>query len=162
VVAACGAVLILLGILSFLVQILVSIRRREALRDRSGDPWGGRTLEWSTASPPPDYNFAFTPVVHDNDAWWDMKQRGFQRPVAGFNAILMPRNTGAGFILASLCGIFGFAIIWHIWWLAALSFLAVIAFAIAHTFNYEREFRIPAQEVGRVEDGRTRLLSAPG
>jgi cytochrome o ubiquinol oxidase subunit 1 len=162
VVAACGAVLILFGILSFLMQIFVSVRRREALRDRSGDPWGGRTLEWSTASPPPDYNFAFTPVVHDNDAWWDMKQRGFKRPVAGFNAILMPRNTGAGFILAALCGVFGFAIIWHIYWLAALSFFAVIGTAIAHTFNYEREFRIPAQEVGRVEDGRTRLLSAPG
>jgi cytochrome o ubiquinol oxidase subunit I len=127
VIAAIGAVLVLFGIVSFLVQIYVSIRRRETLRDLSGDPWGGRTLEWSTASPPPDYNFAFTPIVHDNDAWWDMKQRGFVRPVAGFNAITMPRNTGAGFILAALCGVFGFAMIWHIWWLAALGFVTVLA-----------------------------------
>jgi len=160
VIAAIGAVLILLGILCFLIQIAVSIRRREALRDRSGDPWGGRTLEWSTASPPPDYNFAFTPVVHDNDAWWDMKQRGFVRPVSGFNAIQMPRNTGAGFILATLCGVFGFAMIWHIWWLAVLAFLTVLSAAIFHTFNYQRDFQIPANEVEHVEHGRTRLLGS--
>src|SRR5450756_1295084 len=83
-IAACGAFLILLGILAFLVQLVVSFRRRESLRDTTGDPWDGRTLEWSTASPPPAYNFAFTPVVHDHDAWWDMKQRGYMRPTAGF------------------------------------------------------------------------------
>jgi cytochrome o ubiquinol oxidase subunit 1 len=160
VVAAAGAVLILLGIVSFLIQIYLSIRRREALRDRTGDPWGGRTLEWSTASPPPEYNFAFTPLVHDNDAWWDMKHRGFRRPVAGFNAIHMPRNTGAGFILAALSGIFGFATIWHIWWLAALGLVAVLAVAIAHTFDYQRDFQIPANEVERTEGERTRLLGA--
>ncbi len=76
--------LILFGIICFLVQIAVSIAKREALRDVTGDPWDGRTLEWSTSSPPPAYNFAFTPVIHDNDAWWDMKQRGYRRPLAGF------------------------------------------------------------------------------
>ena len=98
--------------------------------------------------------------MHDNDAWWDMKHRGFRRPVAGFNAILMPRNTGAGFILAALSAIFGFAMIWHIWWLAALGLVAVLAVAIAHTFNYQRDFQIPANEVERTEAGRTRLLAA--
>jgi cytochrome o ubiquinol oxidase subunit 1 len=81
-IAAFGAALIFLGILAFLVQIFVSIRRRESLRDHSGDIWGGRTLEWSTSSPPPDYNFAFTPLVHDLDAWADMKQRGDLRRVS--------------------------------------------------------------------------------
>src|SRR6202051_830327 len=95
-IAAFGALLILCGILSFLIQIYVSIRDREALRDVTGDPWDGRTLEWSTSSPPPVYNFAFTPVVHDNDAWWDMKQRGYERPLQGFKPIHMPSNTGAG------------------------------------------------------------------
>src|SRR6202049_1272292 len=94
VIAAFGAILILFGIASFLMQIYVSIRDREALRDVTGDPWNGRTLEWSTSSPPPVYNFAFTPVVHDNDAWWDMKQRGYTRPLQGFKPIHMPSNTG--------------------------------------------------------------------
>ena len=99
-IAAFGAFLIALGIVSFLIQICVSILKREALRDLTGDPWDGRTLEWSTASPPPAYNFAFTPVIHDNDTWWDMKRRGYQRPLLGFRPIHMPRNTGAGIILA--------------------------------------------------------------
>src|SRR4051812_28783098 len=83
VIAAFGALLVALGILSFLIQIGVSILRREALRDLTSDPWNGRTLEWATASPPPAYNFAFTPVIHDNDSWWDMKKRSYRRPLQG-------------------------------------------------------------------------------
>ena len=95
-------VTIALGIAAFLVQLVVSYLRREQLRDVTGDPWGARTLEWSTASPPPDYNFAFTPVVHDNDAWHDMKRRGAQRPTSGFKPIHMPKNTAAGIVIAGL------------------------------------------------------------
>ncbi|MEB0015234.1 cytochrome o ubiquinol oxidase subunit I, partial [Glaciimonas sp. Cout2] len=78
-IAAFGAVLIALGIASFIIQLFVSYQRRATLRDFTGDPWGGRTLEWSTSSPPPAYNFAFTPMVHDNDAWADMKANGYVR-----------------------------------------------------------------------------------
>ena len=99
-VAAFGALLIALGIASFLIQLVVSYRRRDALRDDTGDPWDGRTLEWSTSSPPPVYNFAFTPRVHDQDAWWQMKQHGYQRPTSGFIPIHMPKNTWAGIVLA--------------------------------------------------------------
>lgn len=159
VIAAFGAFLILLGILSFLVQIYVSVRDRERLRDVTGDPWNARTLEWSTSSPPPAYNFAFTPLVHDNDAWWDMKKRGYERPLSGYNPIHMPSNTGAGIILAGICTVFGFAMIWHIWWLAALSFVALIATAIGHTFNYDRSFNFPRDQVMEIESVRTDLLS---
>jgi cytochrome o ubiquinol oxidase subunit 1 len=158
VVAAVGAVLIALGILCFLIQIGVSILRREQLRDVTGDPWSGRTLEWSTSSPPPAYNFAFTPIAHDLDAWADMKKRGYQRPLTGYRPIHMPKNTGAGVIIAGLATICGFALIWYIWWLAALSFVAVLAAVIIHTFNYDRDFHIPADEVVREEDARTQLL----
>jgi cytochrome o ubiquinol oxidase subunit 1 len=158
VVAAVGAVLIALGIACFLIQIVVSILRREQLRDTTGDPWDGRTLEWSTSSPPPAYNFAFTPIVHDLDAWADMKKRGYQRPLAGYRPIHMPRNTGAGIIIAGLATLCGFALIWYIWWLAALSFIAVVATAIIHSFNYDRDFHIPADEVVQAEDARTQLL----
>ncbi|MDR3408252.1 MAG: cytochrome o ubiquinol oxidase subunit I [Methylovirgula sp.] len=160
VVAAFGAVLILFGILSFIVQIAVSIKNREKLRDLTGDPWNGRTLEWSTSSPPPAYNFAFTPVVHDIDAWWDMKQHGYVRPLTGFKPIHMPKNTPVGLILAVLATAFGFGMIWHIWWLAIGGFAAAIATGIAHTFNYHRDYYIPADEVLRKETERTRLLSA--
>ena len=158
VIAAIGAVIILGGILAFIVQIVVSIRNREALRDTTGDPWGGRTLEWSTSSPPPAYNFAFTPVVHQLDAWWDMKNRGYERPTTGFIPIHMPANTGAGVILAGISTVLGFALIWHIWWLAIVSFVALVGGAIAHTFNFKRDYYIPAEEVVRVEDARTQAL----
>jgi cytochrome o ubiquinol oxidase subunit 1 len=158
VIAALGAVIILGGIVAFIIQIVVSIRNREALRDETGDPWGGRTLEWSTSSPPPAYNFAFTPVVHQLDAWRDMKARGYERPTTGYIPIHMPANTGAGVILAGISTVLGFALIWHIWWLAALSFVALVATAIAHTFNFKRDYYIPAEEVVRVEDARTEAL----
>jgi cytochrome o ubiquinol oxidase subunit 1 len=159
VIAGLGAAIIAAGIGAFLIQIYVSIRKRHELRDLTGDPWHGRTLEWSTSSPPPEYNFAFTPLVHDGDAWWDMKERGYQRPTTEFKAIVMPRNTGAGFILAALSAVMGFALIWHIWWLAALSFGSLLVVAIVHTFNYDREYRIPAEQVLRTETARSQLLA---
>jgi len=162
VIAAFGAVLIAVGIAAFLIQIFVSIRKREALTDPTGDPWDGRTLEWSTSSPPPAYNFAFTPVVRDNDAWWDMKKAGYIRPLSGFKPIHMPSNTGTGIILAAFSVAFGFGMIWYIWWLAALSFVCLIATAIGHTFNYHRDFHIPAAEVTQTEEVRTALLAAQG
>jgi cytochrome o ubiquinol oxidase subunit 1 len=158
VIAAFGAFLILLGILSFLVQIYVSFRDRERLRDVTGDPWDARTLEWSTSSPPPFYNFAFTPVIHDNDAWWDMKRRGYQRPLEGYKPIHMPSNTSTGIILAGISVVFGFAMIWYIWWLAAVSFVALIGTAIGHTFNYDRSFSVPRDQVTKIESARTELL----
>ena len=158
VIAAIGAALIACGIASQIVMFVVSIRNRDKLRDLSGDPWGGRTLEWSTSSPPPDYNFAFTPVVHDSDAWWDMKNRGFDRPLKGYKPIHMPKNTAAGAILAALNLIFGLAMVWYVWWLAILSFVAIFVVAIAHTFNYNRDYYIPADVVSRTEGQRTREL----
>jgi len=154
-IAAFGAVLIAVGIAAFLICIYVSFRKREQLRDVTGDPWDGRTLEWSTSSPPPAYNFAFTPVVHDTDAWWDMKQRGFTRMRDGFLAVHMPKNTPAGLVLAVLSTVVGFAMIWHVWWLAIAAFLAVVAYAIWHTFNYDRDYHIPAEEVAATEHART-------
>ncbi|MBN9009681.1 MAG: cytochrome o ubiquinol oxidase subunit I, partial [Rhizobiales bacterium] len=146
--------------LSFLVQVAVSIKNREKLRDTTGDPWNARSLEWATSSPPPDYNFAFTPVVHDVDAWWDMKQHGYTRPLAGFRPIHMPKNTGTGVFIAALSVILGFALVWYIWWLAALSFVAILAVAIGHTFDYRRSYDIPAAEIARAEEARTRLIVA--
>jgi cytochrome o ubiquinol oxidase subunit 1 len=162
VIAAFGAVLIACGIAAFLVQIFVSIRKRAELVDVTGDPWDGRTLEWSTSSPPPAYNFAFTPVIRDNDAWWDMKKAGYKRPLSGFKPIHMPSNTGTGVVLALFSVALGFGLIWYMWWLAALSFIGLIATAIGHTFNYHRDFDIPAAEVTQTEEARTTLLAVEG
>ena len=160
VVAAIGAGLIAIGIGAMIVQFAVSIKNREKLRDVTGDPWEGRTLEWSTSSPPPDYNFAFTPVVHGLDAWWEMKARGFQRPLQGYKPIHMPKNTATGVILGVISIAFSFAMIWYIWWLAALALVATFVVAIGHTFNYNRDYYIPAETVRRTEEQRTEALAA--
>jgi len=159
-IAALGAVLIALGIGSFIIQLVVSYLRRDQLRDNTGDPWGARTLEWSTSSPPPDYNFAFTPRVHDNDAWADMKANGYTRPKDGFVPIHMPKNTGAGFIIAALSAVVGFAMIWQMWLVAVVGFVGLMAAIITHTFNYKRDYYISADDVVLTEAKRTRLLDS--
>jgi cytochrome o ubiquinol oxidase subunit 1 len=151
VIAGIGALIILVGILAFVIQIAVSIINREKLRDTTGDPWNGRTLEWAMPSPPPFYNFAFTPVVHDHDAWYDMKARGARAPTTGYLPIHMPRNTGAGLIISALAMVLGFAMIWYMWWLAMAAFVALLVVSIAHTFNYNRDYFVTPDEVSRAE-----------
>ncbi|SHG62267.1 cytochrome o ubiquinol oxidase subunit I [Massilia sp. CF038] len=160
VVAAIGAVLVALGIASMLIQFVVSYRNRAALRDVTGDPWNGRTLEWSTSSPPPDYNFAFTPQVYDNDTWADMKANAYARPRENFMPIHMPKNTGAGFVIAMLSGLVGFALIWHMWLIAGVGAVALLAAIIVHTFNYKRDYFIPAEQVARTEHSRSLMLDS--
>ena len=160
VIAAIGAVFVAIGIASMIMQFVVSYLRREQNRDVTGDPWNGRTLEWSTSSPPPDYNFAFTPRVYDNDTWADMKALGYQRPRTGFVDIHMPKNTGAGFIISALSFLVGFAIVWQIWWLAAVGLVAVVGAIIVHTFNYKRDYYIPAADVIRTENARSLLIDS--
>ncbi len=159
VIAAFGAFLIALGIASFVIQLVVSFLKRDQLRDLTGDPWDGRTLEWATSSPPPEYNFAFTPVVHDHDSWYDMKKRGYVRPLEGFKPIHMPKNTGTGVILSALSVALAFGLIWYMWWLAALSFIGIIVVSIAHTFNYKRDYYIPVDTVIATENARTKQLA---
>jgi len=159
-IAAFGAVLIACGIGSFLIQLWVSYKRREELRDVTGDPWHGRTLEWSTSSPPPAYNFAFTPIIHEADAWWDMKERNQRRRTEGYLPIHMPKNTSAGVYLAAFAFVVGFAMIWHMFLIAGIAFLGLLVTAIGHTFNYKRDFHIPADEVARTETARTEELAA--
>jgi len=162
IVAAFGALLIAGGIACMLMQFYVSVRDRERLKDVTGDPWNARSLEWSTSSPPPHYNFAFTPIVHDLDAWWDMKARGSERPVGDYHPIHMPKNTGTGIIIAGFAVAFGFGMIWYMWWLAVIGFIGMIATAIFHTFNYDRDYYIPVEEVEASEDAHTRQLAVRG
>ncbi|MEM9341622.1 MAG: cytochrome o ubiquinol oxidase subunit I [Pseudomonadota bacterium] len=152
ILAAVGVGMIAIGVLAFIVQIVVSIRNRKALAV-DGDPWDGRTLEWATTSPPPHYNFAFSPRVYALDAWHHMKANGAKAPKDGFIPIHMPYNTASGIVIAGFMTVMGFALVWHIWWLAALGFAASLVWGIGHTFNYDRDYYIPADEVRRSETG---------
>jgi cytochrome o ubiquinol oxidase subunit 1 len=159
VIAAGGAAVILIGILFQMIQLAVSIRERHANRDLTGDPWNGRTLEWATSSPPAVYNFARTPVVHDIDAFMDMKEKGVAyRQPDRYHDIQMPKNTPGGLIIGVLAFVFGFAMVWYIWWLAILSALGMLFAVIERASDDNAEYIISAAEVERIENKRYRQL----
>jgi cytochrome o ubiquinol oxidase subunit I len=154
-IAAGGAVIILAGIILQIAQLAVSIRRREELRDVTGDPWNGRSLEWATASPPPAFNFAVPPRVEGRDAYWAMKQRARQQgrlsAEPAYTDIEMPRNSATGFICAFFATFMGFALIWHIWWLVALAALGAYATFVVFAWRDRVEYTIPAAVVARID-----------
>ncbi|MFP1858036.1 cytochrome o ubiquinol oxidase subunit I [Lonsdalea quercina] len=163
-VASAGAALIALGILCQLIQFVVSIRDREQNRDLTGDPWDARTLEWATSSPAPFYNFAVVPQVHDRDAFWEEKEKGeaYRRPNGGYEEIHMPKNTAAGLVISAFALVFGFAMIWYIWWLAAVGSVGMIATWIVHSFNQDVDYYVPVEEIERIENANFEKLSKAG
>jgi cytochrome o ubiquinol oxidase subunit 1 len=154
-IAAVGAVIILAGIVLQIVQLVVSIRNRASLRDLTGDPWDGRSLEWATASPPPEFNFAVLPKVEGEDAYWNVKQRARKqlrlRDEPDYEDVEMPRNSPTGFICAFFATVMGFALIWHIWWMVAVAFVGAFATFVVFAWRDRVEFVIPAAEVARID-----------
>ncbi|RMV94627.1 cytochrome o ubiquinol oxidase subunit I [Pseudomonas caricapapayae] len=162
-VALFGAVLIAMGIASQLIQLFVSIRDRDNNRDLTGDPWNGHTLEWSTSSPPPFYNFAELPKADDIDPFTDAKRAGTAYKVpARYSAIHMPNNTATGLYMGMLLTVFGFAFIWHIWWLVGASLVATIAVFVAHAVRDDQGYMVPAEDVARIEGEHHKVLAADG
>ena len=161
IVAAAGLAVILIGVFCQMVQLVVSIRQRHATRDLTGDPWDGRTLEWAMSSPPAVYNFAKTPVVDDIDAFMDMKEKGtvYQKPNR-YHDIHMPQNSGKGFVMGALTFLFGFAMVWYIWWLAILCGLGLLVTVIGRASDDDTDYLIPAAEVEENEKQRYRQLTA--
>ena len=156
-VAMGGAVVIFCGILCQIAQLYVSIRTRERRRDLTGDPWNGRTLEWATSSPPPAYNFATLPQVETIDAFWDMKRKGLRRVETTYQSIKMPRNTPTGIVIAFFAVVTGFALIWHIWWMAILGLLAAAVTLLVFGWSDDREHEVPVAEIEKREGARLGL-----
>jgi cytochrome o ubiquinol oxidase subunit 1 len=155
--ALAGALLILIGIACMVVQLVVSIRTRDQRRDLTGDPWDGRSLEWSMGSPPPEFNFAILPDVTDEEPYWGVKQAAREhqqvmRPVPEYEDIEMPRNSGAGFICAFFAVIMGFSLIWHVWWLLGLGFVGAYATVVVFSWRDVSEKVIPAEEVAKADE----------
>ncbi len=154
-VAAAGAVIIFAGIVLQILQLVVSIRRREALRDLTGDPWNGRSLEWATASPPPAFNFAVLPEIIGEEPYWSMKRQALEQAGMGeepaYADIEMPKNSPTGFVCAFFASIMGFALIWHIWWMVMAAALGAFATFVVFAWRDEAEYVVPADEAARID-----------
>jgi len=142
------------GVITQIIQLVVSIKERKKHLDKTGDPWNARGLEWSTSSPPPFYNFALIPTVTSRDAFWQMKQK-HSSPKRLYKDIHMPKNTPMGIYIAGAAFVFGFAIVWQILWLSLLAALCVIALIIKLSCNEETEYVLPAAKVAKMEKLRT-------
>lgn len=159
IAAAVGALLIFIGVCFQIYQLVYSVIHREKLRDKTGDVWNGRTLEWSIASPAPAYNFAFIPKVSDLDPFWEHKVQAKRNDSSimtdpeklQYNDIHMPKDTLTGFVAAVFAGIFGFAMVWHMWIPAVIGFVGAIATVVHKTFNLETEYVIKAAQVKATE-----------
>ncbi len=154
-IAGAGALIILSAICVQLYQIFASIRDRKQNRDVTGDPWNARTLEWMTASPPPFYNFAVLPTVHDRDEFHYQKENGlaYQIPER-YKKIHMPKNTWAGIVIAGFSLIMGFAMVWHIWWMAIVGAVGMLVSYIVYTFERNKDYFVPVETVEKIENKR--------
>jgi len=154
IVAGVGVMIIGLGIALQLLQLGVSIWQRKKNIDTTGDPWNGRTLEWSVPSPAPFYNFAIIPAVSERDPWWETKQKvaaGERTIKREYVDIELPKNTNSGLIIAGFAFLIGFGLVWHMWWLAGLGAVGVIVATIIRTTNDDTEYIISARELERMD-----------
>jgi cytochrome o ubiquinol oxidase subunit 1 len=151
IVASIGAFLILIGVLFQAAQLYKSIKERNENKDTTGDPWNGRALEWSTASPPPFYNFAHLPEVHSRDAFWELKKSKKDIVKRKYEDIHMPKNSMVGVNIGILSCVMGFALVWHIFWLAAITFIGILIALIARLFVKETDYYVKAEEVEQIE-----------
>ncbi len=154
-VSVVGVAILVLGVIAQVIQLVVSIRQREKLRDITGDPWDGRSLEWATPSPPPFFNFAVMPNVEGEEAYWGIKLRAVESqqlsPEPDYEPIEMPVNSPVGIYTAFFATIFGFAMIWYIWWLAIVALVAAFIGFVVFAWRDVHEFEVSADEVARVD-----------
>jgi len=152
IVAGIGVCFIALGVACQVLQLVVSIKNRHANRDKTGDPWNGRTLEWATSSPPPHFNFARLPDGSQRDAWWAAKKAKTAVAYGPYESITLPKNTPLPLFIAAAAFAGGFGLIWHMYWLAAAGLLALVTCLIVRTSAEDNDYRIPAAELKKLEN----------
>ncbi len=152
IISVVGFCIITCGVVFQILQIIVSIKQRKQNLDKTGDPWNGRTLEWSTPSPVPFYNFAVIPQITSGDAFWEMKRNKKPKEKIKYEDIHLPKNTAMGIYISVFVFLMGFAFVWHIYWLALLGIIGAIACVIIRTFDEDTEYVLTAAEVEKIEE----------
>jgi cytochrome o ubiquinol oxidase subunit 1 len=162
--ALLGVGITVIGVVCQVIMLVWSIIKRDELRDVTGDPWDGRSLEWSTPSPAPFFNYAVMPNVEGEEAYWAIKQRAIETqqlsPLPKYEAIEMPMNSSVGVITAFFATVTGFALIWHIWWMAGLGLLGAFIGFVVFAWRDVHEYEVPAEVVERVDQARREARAA--
>ncbi|CAH0120828.1 Quinol oxidase subunit 1 [Paenibacillus sp. CECT 9249] len=152
-VSTIGAALMGLAFLFQVWQIAYSVKHLQ--KDETGDPWNGRTLEWSLPSPAPHYNFATLPQVSSQDEWWEEKQRRksgqFSPAPVKLEPIHMPKNSGIPFVMSMFWFAAGFGFVFDWLWLTISGLAGVAVCMLVHSFNYDTDYYIPVKEIKRTE-----------
>lgn len=152
-VSTIGAFFMGIGFIFQVWQIIYSAKHGE--RDVTGDPWDGRTLEWSIPSPAPLYNFAHIPYADKFDSWYETKQdMKAGKPVPKpdhYEAIHMPKDSAIPFIFAASFFVAGFGFTFDWVWLGIIGMIGVVCCLIARSFQYDVDYYIPAEDVERTE-----------
>jgi cytochrome o ubiquinol oxidase subunit 1 len=152
ILAAVGVLILMAGVCIQVAQILVSIKERKKNLDTTGDPWNGRTLEWATSSPPAIYNFAHIPHVHGRDAFWEQKKHPAKKEP--YEEIHLPKNSPIGFLMGVFSFFLGFGLVWHIWWMAILSLVAIFICTVVRLWGEDVEETFSVAKIKRIESGR--------
>ncbi|MBF5058828.1 cytochrome o ubiquinol oxidase subunit I [Candidatus Neptunochlamydia vexilliferae] len=153
IVAALGALLIAVGVFFQVLQLYVSIKKREEYKKGAKDPWNGRNLEWSTSSPPPFYNYAITPEVETRDSFWEAKHGGKPLVKGEYQEIHMPKNTAIGFLIGAISCVLGFALVWHMFAIAAVCALGILGCLIVRLFEKHTDYYVTVDEIKKIEGG---------
>ncbi|KGA81385.1 cytochrome aa3 quinol oxidase subunit I [Lysinibacillus fusiformis] len=120
-------------------------------RNEKADVWEGRTLEWATHSPVPEYNFAVVPTVTRLDEFWFAKKEGRDITAGKIEKIHMPNNTGTPFWMSGFFFLAAFFAVFNMWVPAIISMLGVFGFMIHRSFEKDHGRYISVEEVMATE-----------
>lgn len=148
IIAFIGWMIVFAAVVTFMIQLWVSVKHRNQNRVPIGDPWNGRSMEWATPAPPPEYNFAVVPTINNLDQFMACKEAGLAYVSPDkFEDIHLPKNSAMGPVIGVSAFLVFFGLTWHIWWLSILTALICIGAMALRGFERDETKLIPAAEV---------------
>ncbi|EST53713.1 cytochrome C oxidase [Brevibacillus panacihumi W25] len=144
-ISSIGVIGMTLGTILFVVNAIVSARGPKA----AADPWDGRTLEWAIPSPPPEYNFAQTPLVRGLDALWVEKMAGNKgmTPAEPLGSIHMPSPSFLPFLMSVGLFVAGYGFMYHVYPVVILGIGFTFACMIARSLKDDPGYHIEPEEI---------------
>src|SRR3954463_2963813 len=125
---------------------------RYSPRNIGSDPWDARSLEWATHTPVPEYNFAITPQVNSDQAFWDSKKNKHVLFPGKLEEIHMPNNSGVPFIMSAIFFVWGFSFVFAIWPLVIISTIGIFACMAYRSFEKDHGRHISVKEIKETEE----------